>query len=283
MAQIDDYFATPPPAQLFHYTDAVGLLGILDTKCVWATDASNLNDLQELLYAKELFIDHLDVLCDHPDWNPNFRITRDEKHLLDEYRDILRKTNAFSDVYVASFSTKYDSLSQWREYGRYNIGVSGAALQSCAQRERAILARCVYHQPKQMELVRRLVEILVTAHRNHRDPNTLRKMMLGVLCRYGPLLKHPSFNEESEWRIVVPDVLSLERLRFRQNRQIVVPYMEIDIGHALKTHGDIPVVPQVNLGPGNDRLMERTVKRLTKKTLGFEALVHKSDTPYVQE
>lgn len=283
MTRVDDFFAAAPLAQLFHYTDADGFLGILKTKKIWATDAGCLNDRQELLYAKELITDHLDVLCEEPTWNPNFRITSDEKTLLDRYRYVIREAHTLPDVYVASFSTNGDNLSQWREYGRYNIGVSGAALQFCAQRAQAILAPCVYHQPRQMELIRGFMKLLIKAYRRHRDADRLWKEIRESLCRYGALLKHPSFEEESEWRIVVPDVPTLGRLEFRQSNQIVVPYVEVDIRHALQTCGNSPVVPQVNLGPGNDRLMQKTVERLTKKTVGFEVYVHRSDTPYVQD
>lgn len=283
MRLIDELFTATPPRQLFHYTDAEGFLQILRTKRIWATDASCLNDRQELLYAKDLVTDHLDVLCEEPDWNPNFSINPGEKDLLDEYRNAFREAHELPDVFVASFSTRGDSLSQWREYGRYNIGISGAALKNCAQQVNAILARCVYHQPMQMKLVRGLVEILITEYRQHHNSDRLRRNMLEGLRTYGSLLKHPSFEEEFEWRVVVPRVPTLESFEFRQSSQIVVPYVEVDITDALQTRLDAPVVPLVNLGPGNDRLMESTVERLSKKTLGFKVHVHRSDTPYVQD
>ena len=43
-----------PPGPLFHYTDANGLLGILEHKEIWATDALHLNDAQEFKHALSL-------------------------------------------------------------------------------------------------------------------------------------------------------------------------------------------------------------------------------------
>ena len=73
------YVNIPPPAQLFHYTNATGFLGILKKKEIWATDTRCLNDREELLYAKEFIITELELCCEGTDWNPNFNISREEK------------------------------------------------------------------------------------------------------------------------------------------------------------------------------------------------------------
>ena len=44
---------------LFHYTTAAGLLGILGSSSLWATDLRFLNDAQEAVYARELFVEAL--------------------------------------------------------------------------------------------------------------------------------------------------------------------------------------------------------------------------------
>ena len=281
MTRFDKYFTGKLPKQLFHYTNAAGFLGILETQRMWATDASCLNDRQEVIYAKELITEQLEQLCEYPDWNPTFRITPDEQTRLNEVRDRFLSVQIISDVFVASFSTKIDSLSQWREYGSYNIGISGLALQRCAQQYTdAFLGRCVYDQPVQLDLVRYLVQSLIIEYRSHSDPQKLEEELLSILYRYGALLKHDSFREEAEWRIVLSDMQNLE---FREHKNIVVPFVTVDVRNALKTRGNDPVVPLIALGPGNDRVAERTMRRLTEKMLGFEAFVWRSDTPYLRD
>ena len=283
LSAIDDYFTANLPASLFHYTDAGGFLGILSTKSIWATDSSCLNDRQELLYAKELITDQFDILCNHPDWNPEFRLTHDETKLIDSISSSFRSAQYVSDVFVVSFSTKFDSLSQWREYGSYNIGVSGAALRSCAQQlhPQALLARCIYRQPTQWQIVHRVVQLVIEKYRAHKNFDILREDMISGLYRYGPLLKHDSFHEETEWRIVIPNLPQCATLEFRQSNRLVVPYVSIDIEKALKARHDAPALPLISLGPGIDRVKDRTVEHLTEQTLGFRAVVRRSDTPYL--
>ncbi len=283
LSAIDDCFTANLPPSLFHYTDARGFLGILSTKSIWATDSSCLNDRQELLYAKELITDQLDTLCSHPDWDPEFRLTHGETKLLDSIRSSFRSAQHVSDIFVVSFSTEFDSLSQWREYGSYNIGVSGAALRACAQQlhPHALLARCIYEQRTQWPIVRRVVQLIIQDYRTHNDSKLLEKDMISSLYRYGPLLKHDSFGGESEWRIVIPDLPQCATLEFRQSNRLIVPYVSIDIEEPLRTRNDAPVLPIISLGPGIDRVKERTVEHLTEQTLGFRALVRRSDTPYL--
>ena len=279
-----DHFLEPEVSnglQLIHYTNADGLLGILNSKEIWATDATYLNDYQELLYAKRMIADYLQVLCDHSQWEPDFKITSGEKKLMRTYVRLFRTLRYIPEVFVASFSRAYDSLSQWREYGGYNVAVSSAALRSCAHRVQGLLVRCVYRESMQMDLVKLLVREMILEYRKREDDDFLREhMVANLLCRLGSLLKHPSFEEEAEWRIVMPYSPELDRVEFRRSGRRVVPYVKVDIEEALKTRVDNPTLPKIGMGPGSDGVTDFTVRRLTKKTLGFEAYSPRSDTPY---
>ena len=44
-----------PPDLLFHYTNAGGLLGILSTSRIWATNYRFLNDSSEIAYGAAIF------------------------------------------------------------------------------------------------------------------------------------------------------------------------------------------------------------------------------------
>lgn len=44
---------------LFHYTNEVGLQGILQNKCLWATDAFATNDSSEIELGNDLFVKNL--------------------------------------------------------------------------------------------------------------------------------------------------------------------------------------------------------------------------------
>src|SRR2546423_15568945 len=55
------WLASSIPRELYHYTDAGGLLGILTSKSFWATDINFLNDATELKYASDLIHKLLDT------------------------------------------------------------------------------------------------------------------------------------------------------------------------------------------------------------------------------
>ncbi len=50
-------FTEEPPSILYHYTTQKGLLGIIQSKTIWATDILYLNDTMELKYAVDLTLD----------------------------------------------------------------------------------------------------------------------------------------------------------------------------------------------------------------------------------
>jgi hypothetical protein len=53
-----------PPELVYHYTDAAGLLGIISSGTLWATDIEFLNDAQELTYARATVLDELRARAD---------------------------------------------------------------------------------------------------------------------------------------------------------------------------------------------------------------------------
>src|SRR5947199_5333 len=42
------------PAELFHYTDAAGLMGIVKTATIWGTDTRFLNDRTEFVHGRDI-------------------------------------------------------------------------------------------------------------------------------------------------------------------------------------------------------------------------------------
>lgn len=68
MATFDEILRETPilpekePSELFHYTTADGLLGILTKQNLWATDVLYLNDASEFRYADELIVEAIKKL-----------------------------------------------------------------------------------------------------------------------------------------------------------------------------------------------------------------------------
>lgn len=142
------------PDILYHYTDAVGFLGVLNKKEIWASEVRCMNDAQEIEYAAGLVAEECKKFGDEfvswktpelstapsvsglPQW---IRENFDPKGEDDPYphgaRLMYKLASSFAKVarsrhqggpntYAACFTTEPDSLGQWRGYA----GGSGYAI-----------------------------------------------------------------------------------------------------------------------------------------------------------
>lgn len=110
---------TPVPPVLWHYTSLSGFMGIVNSRTIYATDLRYLNDKEELLHARTLMKEI---------WKELTQGTKDVpfRGLLDTLLEVLfggDGTSSSLHVFVASFSTARDQLSQWRAYSGQASGV----------------------------------------------------------------------------------------------------------------------------------------------------------------
>ena len=274
----------PAPDRLFHYTDAPGLIGILTDKCFWATETSYLNDKREIEHAKSSI------------WQVAYSLPRnaladkyspDEKELLDEF--VKRAKQIRHGVCIVSFSEEQDKLSQWRAYGGntecFNIGLSSAKLRECATKQGCVLGKCTYDGGAAHRIAIEIIAELISQYRTS-DKSDLAKEQLCttleiVISRYGPLMKHPSFTEEAEWRIIAPEISGGNpNWNFRAKDGKIVPFVQIDIEEAL-SYRDEKDGPQVTLGPGSTLgATGFAVHSLLECTIGYGVPLSLSDTPF---
>ena len=106
-------FNSELPSVLWHYTSAPGLLGILESASVFATQLACLNDVSELRYAVSQVRAAMQTL------RPRMVGEDPDKDFIFDLfdRSVTLDTVPTSDIYVACFSRKRDDLSQWRAYG----------------------------------------------------------------------------------------------------------------------------------------------------------------------
>jgi len=97
---------------VFHYTSLEGLLGIIESKSIWATNVLYMNDASELNYAKKLFKEEISRFCKE---NPHFKKTKNFDDSLGAFFfDILEENiNRLIDseilsFYASSFSEEKD-------------------------------------------------------------------------------------------------------------------------------------------------------------------------------
>ena len=80
----------PIPDVLYHYTTQAGLLGIIQSKQIWATSVLFLNDTTEINYAIKLIQENTNKFCEERKLNQEeTQFLEDFEKKLDEYSTIL--------------------------------------------------------------------------------------------------------------------------------------------------------------------------------------------------
>ena len=232
--------AESPPDTLWHYTNAAGLLGILRSGKLWATNTEYLNDASELRYARMLVWRSIGSL--------RAKVFDDREH---DMLDLLSESISQSlkpSVFVASLSAEKNDLSQWRAYGgssgSFALGFSSRTLSEAITRNSELpfnLYKCIYGEKRSAVLCARFVDRVLSEFRKYRRTNSLRPSDYLEIRNFvaetvesfeilAPLIKHPDFAREAEWRLVSGPVdLNKRPIHLREGRTCVVPYIEFTI------------------------------------------------------
>jgi hypothetical protein len=245
-----------PKGRLYHYTSFTGLLGIVDSRALWASDIRYMNDSAELKHAADLINTEVTnrIGAGHP-----------KPDLLSQFLDWVthRITNGHM-LFASSFRSNGNLLSQWRGYSRLGKGVSLGFdpdhILGCAEQQSFQIGKCIYSCESQARLISQVidaVEILAEGH----FPDSATQAKTGVnsyhsvfhliesdLLRIAAILKHPSYREEEEWRVVSPVITDYVEapVLFREGTSMLVPYIEF----SLIDQGNSPIaIEHLFLGP----------------------------------
>lgn len=241
--------ATEP---VYHYTSSQGLLGLVQTGCVWASEATSLNDLAEVRHgwdvvkawlARQPASEAVDLLTQMA--NDPF----DKKH----------------EVFVLSGSTARDDANQWRLYAQGGNGyaleldprVDLAAISDAPKTKRTLkssdgkrtqnigwyLGESATVTPwyhvlyTEDEVAAALRELLTVTDRelpklqDARDDleyaefrDVLSGQALEALGAVAHLVKGAGFSGEREVRVVATFMLANQHIRYRQGPHGVVSY-----------------------------------------------------------
>ena len=145
-------------------------------------------------------------------------------------------------IYVTSFSENGDLLSQWRGYCPKGSGVSIGfhfdKLKPVIESQNFYFAPCIYDQPLQHQIMRELIENVVNSFRstlsiNPDVPNVIEAQagfFLGQFVFQAPILKHPTFSEEREWRAISrPTAINHPQAAFREGPFRLIPYFVLKL------------------------------------------------------
>lgn len=231
-----------PPTVLYHYTSMEGLLGIVRSGNVWASDSRYLNDTTDSTYLISVLKNHVAK-----------RITAasgSDKKAYEELLSELEKPNEF-DVFVASFSANGDLLSQWRAYCPggigFSIGFDSNALRTGYVSD--LSADKPHFVSGQLTQVRYLgSEADASADEILKECGGFANALLSTMGNlvppvlvslaeataksaavFAPIFKDLAFAEEQEWRLVLSKIPGpMPGKRFRAGKSTLVPYVDAE-------------------------------------------------------
>lgn len=101
-------------APVYHYTDANGLLGIIENNRLWASDVFFLNDPSETRFFPDFLFSTME--------NKKGGLTIQEQEIIDLLKRKLNNSRPSFQTLCISLSRSGDLLSQWRGYGNFGKG-----------------------------------------------------------------------------------------------------------------------------------------------------------------
>lgn len=244
-----------PPSIIYHYTDINGLLGMIDSGKIWATHVSRLNDKSEYHHGTKVVTE-----CVYQ------AMPASSKPFIEKIISEFDK----KETYVASYSTKHDLLSQWRSYSGGKVGYClGLATEGIASLDDStpLLEAVIYHDYQAQEVISKMLghidDFFQNNHFGEVETGFLLASVGATLASLACTIKHPKFEEESEFRqFYQPDVTSLKlENEFRRGNFGLTPYVEIPFIEKRR----LPL-RSITIGPCEDAELEKyTVSKLLEK------------------
>lgn len=256
---------------LFHYTDAMAIKAILETRNLWLSDIRFLNDSQEMNDGVKYIVDVL--RSDVPDFKLDERYTTSAtEFLMETFDDHISKYMDDEPTFVCSFSKAGNQLSQWRAYGGYAIEFDKEIMEANVD-----LFECFYDDDAKKEHAAEMVFDAI-----HGLAADLAKnggvfipgfmSYLSILVRTASIFKDKSFYEELEVRCAIDVELPSQDLKFRAKGGILIPY--ISMGFPFEA------IKAIHVGPMRDQELAYTaMKALVSMVVNEYASSHDAPIP----
>lgn len=253
---VEKLYSEKPVGTLYHYTSLVGLMGIIKSRALWVSDTRYLNDSAEMKYLADLLRSEAQKRREQ---NKN-------DNLLAQFIDwISHRIPDGHMLFVASLTAQGNLLSQWNRYcpnGKgISIGFAHDLILKCAKGHSYRVGKCIYDIAHQLELCEAILDKIEALARkrgenggvsSQRHPlNSFHDIFEEVeddLLNIAALVKHPSFKEEEEWRLVSPVVKNYVEtaIAYREGMSMLIPYMEFPL---VLESTDSAKIQRIYLGP----------------------------------
>lgn len=261
------YIETPMYRQLwYHYTDIGGLIGIIKSCSLYASESSFLNDSEEIIYIDKL----LDEI-----------INKDKEKLLEKYdrnfverlinRRVIIREESLPNEFIISFSLNPDSLMLWSYYSDmqgYNIGFDIKQLLEFSNNyindnASVLVGKVVYDYNKQKNILYKEIDECYEKYRAEKNDSKIFAIMMKLylkIKRYAYFFKNPLLHSEEEGRMIfIPGhTFDYKKIEHRASNGIILPYVRYDINPTKK----LPI-NTITVGPTNKfGITQRGIKSL---------------------
>jgi len=282
------------PDVVWHYTPYETLLKILESKSLWATHVSCLNDASEVRHLFDLLFEQLHGREVDPQSSPLF-----------EYLKSLggKDYGGSSEWFVTSFCTESDALNLWRAYagadGGVAIGFETKEVVGRAWKDESrgghqgfpetYVLPVAYRAAKKNDLVQKLLsetERLFKAGLEGQDHKTWAEEFWTAwedqIAAIAPLVKHEAFESEKEWRLITkPHASQQNSLKFLARRTTITRHLPLQLRPIADADPAMLPIVEIKIGPGeHQKLTKVNVKELLRSKGYIDVRVTRSKIPF---
>lgn len=265
---------------LHHYTNSVGLMGIVSGQELWFSDARCLNDGSELIVGLSII---KDCLIEYGEKTKKF----DSNTALHIHTYVINSVSSLLPV-VFCMSEGSNILNQWRDYGKdtvsYSISINVKSLISSNLNFKPILIKVIYDFDKIKSMCMQLINTIFDAFDNYKFTEFTSKNAHQVLVHAGFELawlslnfKHPAFEAEREWRLLGfrNETQNINEIKaFRASSFGVIPVYKLK-----KLDGNKLDIVKVTIGPCNHFDVTRLGLREFLSDNGYDIEIQPAQIP----
>lgn len=222
------------PANLYHYTSIDGLLGIVNSKSIWASNILYLNDKDEFHHTLSLL---------EKKAGEQF-IGRSKSKLKQQIYDLFTIKGILEEleIYVFSLSEEGDLLSQWRGYCPqfgFSIAFDYKQLINAIESNsyNCVLLPCIYDSKTKQQYIDQLFLFLLNSimkpliKKENPNEEEFEKLFFEYRENFihtASSFKTEHFSAEREWRlfiIVNKDGKKVET-KYRKGNSMIIPFLD---------------------------------------------------------
>jgi len=249
-----------PSRILYHYCSVENFLKIIQSRSLWLSNCSQMNDSKEITWV-ETYFEFVN------DFFPRRKYHHFLKYLFTTY-DWNKKI-----PYIFCLSEIKDSLSQWRAYATdgkgvcigfniENIGIKKTLPGWNINRDKTIgICKIEYNELKQKRLIQKTTEHFKKIYDKKEDEiwQVASTFLALELVNYSLTFKNPSFAEEKEWRILHTPI-NKSRYKNNKNKIDISDVMFRAINNKITTYTVLNLekrfnsvlIPEIVLGPKSE-------------------------------